>query len=200
MKNKTLVITGGTSGLGRATVLTLLEQDWTIYLLARNERRARALQKRKKGEQLHYVPCDLAEMESVRKAARTLLKEDIRIDVLMNNAGGIFQQQEWTKDGFEMTLGVNHLSHFLLTNLLLKKLIADRSRIINVSSAGHKGGKLNFSDLEFRSRKYSSFRAYCNAKLCNIYFTVELHKRYHDQEIKCPGCVSGKICIHNTRM
>ena len=107
------------------------------------------------------------------------------------------QQRHITMDGFEMTFQTNHLGHFLLTNLLLDSLKKSKSRIINVSSAAHQAGRLNFEDLQWTKRSYSSFRAYADAKLCNIYFPRELHRRYNVQGITAyslhPGVVASNF-------
>jgi NAD(P)-dependent dehydrogenase (short-subunit alcohol dehydrogenase family) len=123
------------------------------------------------------IECDLASLESVKKASQQVRKKYSRVDVLMNNAGGIFSKKQLSDDGFELTFAMNHLGHFLLTTEILDIITnTPGSRIINVSSEGHRMGKLDFDDL-MAEKKYSSIKAYANAKLANIYFTYELDRR-----------------------
>lgn len=197
MAIKTTVITGATSGIGEATALALAKKGHALYLLVRN---------RKKGEQLRQsliaqtdnknifvVECDLSDLSNVTKAADELKAKLFNINVLINNAGGIFDKREISKDGFEMTFAVNHLGHFLLTMSLMPLLEKGQARIINVSSEAHKIGKPDFDDLN-RDRLYSGFKAYGTAKLFNIYFTRSLAEKYADKGITAyalhPGLVN----------
>ena len=131
--SKHLVITGGTSGIGQAAVQSLIAEGWEVTLLARDQKKVEKLKDRFKTAQINGIKCDLSSMQSVKEAADALMNLDKKIDVLMNNAGGIFQRKQQTVDGLEMTFGVNHLSHFLLTTQLMDQLIKDKSRIININ-------------------------------------------------------------------
>jgi NAD(P)-dependent dehydrogenase (short-subunit alcohol dehydrogenase family) len=150
---------------------------------------------------LRLVYCDLEDLFSVRNAASELRFQLSRIDILINNAGGIFQKRELGKNGIEKHLAVNHLGHFVLTSELIDLLKASGARIIHVSSEAHRIGKLDFDDLQMQ-KGYAAFKAYGNAKLMNIYFAKELHRRYHDQGIKSfalhPGVIKSGFYTHFT--
>lgn len=190
---KNLVITGGTSGIGEAAIVSLIQDGWDVTILARNLEKVDKLKERYKEANILSVSCDLSSLKSVKAAASEVLKLEKSIDVLMNNAGGIFQQRSVTIDGFEMTFEVNHLSHFLLTTELMDRLIQDKTRVINVSSAAHRMGKIDFEDLQWESAKYNSMKAYGNGKLCNIYFTQELHRRFSDKGLTAFACHPGVV-------
>ncbi len=194
---KTLVITGGTSGLGLITVRTLLEKNWSVIVLARNLSKIERLKKFRNAENLEAVECDLSSLASVKSAVEQIKKKNLHIDVLMNNAGGFVQNLEITDDGFEKTFQMNHLGHFLLTLGLMDELKRSSAKIINVSSTGHRRGNLDLEDLNYENRKYQNFLAYCDSKLCNIYFTTELHKRYNSEGIRVfslhPGVINTGI-------
>ncbi len=120
---------------------------------------------------------DLASLTSIRQFAAQILEEEPRIDILVNNAGVMMCPYSQTEDGFEMQFGVNHLGHFLLTNLLLEHLTeAPAARIVNVPSLAYRGGKMNFEDLNWNHTTYSRIGAYCQSKLANILFTRALAK------------------------
>ncbi|OOQ60888.1 SDR family oxidoreductase [Mucilaginibacter pedocola] len=171
----TTVITGATSGIGKETALALAKKDHALYLLVRDmdkgEQVKQELISKSKNNNIYTVFCDLADMDSVRSAADTLKSSLMSVNVLINNAGGIFNQRETTKDGFEMTFAVNHLGHFLLTNAMLPLLERGQARIINVSSDAHRIGKARFKDINWDHTEYSPIKAYAMAKLFNIYFT-----------------------------
>jgi NAD(P)-dependent dehydrogenase (short-subunit alcohol dehydrogenase family) len=191
--SKHLVITGGTSGIGQAAIESLVRDEWEVTILARNQKKVQQLKDRYKEASIEGIVCDLASLSSVKSAARELLGKRKKIDVLMNNAGGIFQKRNETIDGLEMTFEVNHLSHFLLTTELMDQLIADKTRIINVSSAAHRMGKIDFEDLQWERTKYNSMKAYSNGKLCNIYFAQELHRRFGDKGVTAFACHPGVV-------
>lgn len=142
----------------------------------------------------HFV-CDLADLQSVRRAASELKKKHTVLDVLINNAGGIIPELRYSADNLEYTFAMNHLGHFFLTKLLKDELAkSDEPRVISVSSEAHRMGKLNFTDLSRRKESYSGFKAYADAKLCNIYFTKALVEKWKDINIRAyclhPGVVN----------
>jgi NAD(P)-dependent dehydrogenase (short-subunit alcohol dehydrogenase family) len=198
MAIKTTVITGATSGIGKETALALAKKDHALYLLVRNTTKGDELKQEiitKTGNKnIHVVKCDLSDLQSVREAAAELNNGKLfAINVLINNAGGMFDKKELSKDGFEMTFATNHLGHFLLTNSILPLLEKGHARIINLSSEGHKLGTANFDDLQWEQRPYSAIKAYGTAKLFNIYFTRSLAEKYADKGISSfavhPGVV-----------
>ena len=198
MAIKTTVITGATSGIGKETALALAKKDHALYLLVRNVVKGEELKQEiitKTGNKnIHVIKCDLSDLQSVREAAVELNNGKLfAVNVLINNAGGMFDKKELSKDGFEMTFVTNHLGHFLLTNSILPLLKKGHARIINLSSEGHKMGKANFDDLQWEQRPYSAIKAYGTAKLFNIYFTKSLAEKYADKGISSfavhPGVV-----------
>jgi len=191
---KTIVITGGTSGIGEVVVKTLLDAGWEVYMLARNEKKAIALQKRPKGENLHFYACDVSDLTQVQMVSKQLLNRIDHLDVLMNNAGAIIQSRELSAQGHEMSFALNHLGHFLLTQSLLSSLIKSKTRVINVSSEAHRAAEINFDDLNWKKRKYSAIKTYGFGKLCNIYCAQQLHERYNNEGLTAfslhPGVVN----------
>lgn len=190
---KTIAITGGTSGLGLATVNALAGRGWRIVMLARSMSKISEIKEVHPDAEIDFIRCDLADLSSVADAGLALSKYHEDIDVLMNNAGGYNDNFSKTVDGNELTFQMNHLGHFLLTKLVIDKLRAQaKARIINLSSAAHKLGKLDFSDLMIEAR-YGAFKAYGNSKLCNIYFTQLLHGRYHHDGISSFAVHPGTV-------
>ncbi|XP_056423447.1 retinol dehydrogenase 13 isoform X3 [Hyla sarda] len=144
---------------------------------------------------------DLASMKSIKEFAKSILQEEEHIDVLVNNAA-IMRCPHWkTDDGFEMQFGVNHLGHFLLTNLLLDRLKeSGQSRIINVSSLAYIAGDIDFDDLNWEKKKYNTKAAYCQSKLANVLFTNELAKRLQGTGVTAnslhPGVADTELGRH----
>jgi len=145
---------------------------------------------------------DLADCESIRNFSKAMLDQDRRIDVLCNNAGVMACPKMRTKDGFEMQLGVNHLGHFLLTNMLMPLLQntareTNDVRIINVASAAHIPGRIDFDDLQYETREYKRWEAYSQSKLANVIFSYELAKRLGSTGISSnalhPGVVATEL-------
>ncbi|TFF37351.1 SDR family oxidoreductase [Mucilaginibacter psychrotolerans] len=178
----TTVITGATSGIGKETALALAKKGHALYLLVRDmdkgEETKQELINLSKNNNIYLVFCDLADMDSIRNAVGILKSSLFSINVLINNAGGIFAQRQVTRDGFEMTFAVNYLGHFLLTHLLMPLLEKGQARVINVSSDAHRMGKAQFKDLQWETATYSPLKAYAMAKLFNIYFTRSIAVKY----------------------
>jgi len=172
----------------------MLQEGWKVFVVARNKKAIARLSAEFGDEILKFIYCDLSDLSSVKEATETLMKSTNKIDVLMNNAGAWFMSRQETKDGFEMTFGMNHLGHFLLTTELMDLLISSKTRIINISSMAHRNAKLNFEDLMWERRKYRVFEAYGQSKLANIYFSNELHRRFYKDGISSfslhPGVVA----------
>src|ERR1700744_4213951 len=151
MATKTTVITGATSGIGRETALALAKKDHALWLLVRNvikgERLKEEITAATGNKDIHVVKCDLSNLQSVRDAADELKNKLEAVNVLINNAGGIFFKKKINKDGFEMTFVTNHLGHFLLTLSIAPLLEKGEARVINVSSDAYKWGDSNFDDI-----------------------------------------------------
>jgi NAD(P)-dependent dehydrogenase (short-subunit alcohol dehydrogenase family) len=187
MATKTTVITGATSGIGRETALALALHDHAIWLLVRNVMKGERLRDdiiaQTGTKDIRVIKCDLADLASVNAAATELKAKLEAVNVLINNAGGIFPKRELTKEGFEMTFATNHLGHFLLTLNLAPVLEKGQARVINVSSDAYKWGDADFDDIQFEQHKYKAAKAYGRSKLFNIYFTKALAEKYADKGI-----------------
>ena len=182
MKDKICLVTGANSGVGKVTARELAKRGAHVIMLCRNKEKAELAKedilKVCGHNRVDIVLADLASTDQIRDAAAYINSTYPKIDVLNNNAGLIMGgKRETTADGFEMTFGVNHLAPFLLTYLLMDKVLAsDRGNIINVSSEAHRYAKLKLNDLQYE-KGYSGLKAYCMSKLCNILFTKELNKK-----------------------
>jgi NAD(P)-dependent dehydrogenase (short-subunit alcohol dehydrogenase family) len=179
MKNKTIVITGATSGIGEVASFRLAEQGARIVLVARNPDRAEAtLQKIRKANPgaAHAAHIgDLSRLADMKRVAHEIIETVPVIDVLANNAGAIFGKRQITDDGLEKTFALNHMSYFVLTNMLLPHMKAG-ARIVSTSSDAHRRGGLDFDNLQGQ-KNFSAWDAYCRSKLENILFTRALAKR-----------------------
>lgn len=194
---KRIVITGATSGIGKETTRELLRQGHTLTMLVRNEEKAKMVHDELGyGSELDYIICDLASLKSTQEVSNELLSQGKPIDVLINNAGGMLPKRLESEDGLELNFAMNHLGHFLLTMRLLETLKSNKARVINLSSEAHRAGKLDFNDLQLE-KNFSPFKGYANAKLCNVYFTRELHRRYHSDGLTAyavhPGIVNSNF-------
>ncbi|MHB8328178.1 MAG: SDR family oxidoreductase [Acidimicrobiales bacterium] len=183
MTGKTVVITGGNSGIGLETAVALSGAGARVVITARHGGRGAAavaeITRRSGSDAAELVVFDLGDLASVRSGAAEILATCDRIDVLVNNAGVVLSERRETPDGLEATFAVNHLGHFLLTELLLDRLKASApARVVNVASTAHKGARrgLDFDDLQSQ-QQYSGMRVYARSKLANIYFTTELARR-----------------------
>jgi len=166
---RTVVVTGANSGLGAVTARELARKGAKIVMAVRNTKKGDAAAQQIPG-QVEVRQLDLQELSSVRRFADGIDKAD----VLINNAGIMAAPYALTVDGFESQIGTNHLGHFALTNLLLPKLT---DRVVTVSSMAHWPGRINFDDLNWKSRRYSPWLAYSQSKLANLLFTSELQRR-----------------------
>jgi NAD(P)-dependent dehydrogenase (short-subunit alcohol dehydrogenase family) len=205
MTEQVAVITGGNAGIGKETAVALARAGWRVYITARDPARgADALEDirtRSTSEHVEVLPLDLADLASVRAFPDLLAEQTDQLDVLVNNAGLVLQDRRVTTDGFEQTFGVNHLGHFLLTDLLLDRLRANPngSRVVVVSSHAHKMARrgLDFDDLQTEHRRYRGFAAYSRSKLANILFTRELARRLDGANIIVnavhPGYVDSRF-------
>jgi len=176
----TIAITGATSGIGEEAAVQLARLGHRILLIGRNrERGAAALARvqeanRRSQHKLHIA--DLSLVREARRLADLLMYEETRLDVLANNAGAIFETREETGERVEKTFATDHLGPFVLTNALIPLLRSSESRVIQTSSIAHRGARIDPFDWELR-QGWSSWRAYCNAKLMNLLMTRELRRR-----------------------
>jgi NAD(P)-dependent dehydrogenase (short-subunit alcohol dehydrogenase family) len=180
MNEKVTVITGASSGIGKATALGLARMGATVVLACRDSERGEAARreivKETNNSAVSVELVDLADLDSVSSFAKNFQQRHSHLDVLVNNAGVYASKRILTVDGFESTFAINHLAHFLLTNLLLDLLKASApSRIVNVASVWQ-GRGMNFDDLQ-GARKYSGMKSYPQSKLANVLFTYELARR-----------------------
>ncbi len=176
------VITGANTGLGYETAAALADHGARVVLAVRNldkgKDAAARIAARSPHAEVTLQELDLTSLDSVRAAADQLKADHERIDLLINNAGVMYTPKETTKDGFEMQFGTNHLGHFALTGLLLERLLpVPGSRVVTVSSMGHRIlADIHFDDLQWE-RSYNRVAAYGQAKLANLLFTYELQRR-----------------------
>ncbi|WP_110239127.1 SDR family NAD(P)-dependent oxidoreductase [Nocardioides gilvus] len=189
MSRRTIVITGASDGIGTAAAREFKKRGEDVVLVGRDPRKTEAV-----GRELDvpFHVADYADLDQVRKLAAELY-EYPRIDVLANNAGGIMGERMVTGDGFEKTFQVNHLAGFLLTHLLMPKLISSQATVIQTSSqAARVFSDFHIDDLQ-NERSYSPHKAYGNGKLANILFTRELHRRYATQGIAAVAFHPGVV-------
>jgi NAD(P)-dependent dehydrogenase (short-subunit alcohol dehydrogenase family) len=195
------MVTGATAGIGLVAASELARRGARVIGVGRSQERcgeaARLIRDQTNGASVEYLVADLSSQSEIHRLAHGVKASTSRLDVLLNNAGGIYLQRQETADGIERTFALNHLAYFLLTNLLLDLIKASTpARIINVSSAAHKGGKINFDDLQGKTR-YSGWRAYQQSKLANILFTQELARQLSGTGVTAnalhPGFVNTKI-------
>lgn len=206
MRGKTCVITGATSGLGKESARALASDGAHVVLAARNAdalgETGDEIRAEVPGAQVSGVVVDLADLASVRTGASQIVDVAPVIDVLMNNAGVMFTPFGRTRDGFETQFGTNHLGHFALTNLLRTQFV-EGTRIVNLSSEGHRLGDVDLDDPHWERRDYDKFAAYGAAKTANILHTVALDRRLGDQGIRAfavhPGMVATNLARHMSR-
>lgn len=186
---KTIIITGASDGIGRASAQALYEAGHTIVVVGRSLEKSKAVADALGGR---YHVGDFARLEDVRRLADVLLEQYPVIDVLCNNAGGVMGPRRTTVDGHEMTFQVNHLAPFLLTTTILPRLIASKATVIATSSSVNRRGRIQLDDLDGQ-RKYSAIGAYSAAKLANILFTKELHRRYAGAGVAAASFEPGPV-------
>jgi NAD(P)-dependent dehydrogenase (short-subunit alcohol dehydrogenase family) len=210
-KPRIAVITGASAGIGKAAAKALVQQGWRVIGLGRDPQRTAAAEVEIRAAapqaQVEMIRADLSLMKEAARAAREIAGMTDRIDVLLNNAGGVRNERMITTEGLEITFASNHLGHFVLTTQLLPLLrTAARTsgpgatRIVNVSSSGHERSPgLDWNDLQ-KMRDYTTGGAYCNAKLANILFTRALAKRLAADGIVAhamhPGLVDSNFASH----
>ena len=195
------MVTGASSGIGASAAQELARRGATVVAVGRDEKRLQQV-----SEQIRAVNpaaaseplrADFASQSQVRRLGRDLLDRHPRIDVLVNNAGLVSGKRSLTEDGYETTFAVNHLAPFLLTNLLLERLMASApARVVTTSSDAHRGGRIELDDLQ-GERRWSSWSAYSNSKLANVLFTRALARRVEGKAVvaNClhPGVIRTRL-------
>lgn len=202
---RTVLITGCSSGLGIETARALLKTGATLYLTARNLEKAKtALGDIATSDRIHLLELDLNSLASVRKCADAFLARSTNLNILIANAGVMATPEGRTADGFETQFGTNHLAHFLLIQYLLPTMLSSssaafHSRIVILSSSGHRHGGINFSNLNFEGG-YHAWMAYAQSKTANLYTAVELERRFGGKGLHAwavhPGIVPTSLTQH----
>ena len=198
MKDKIVLITGANTGIGKETTRALARKGATIIMACRHLEKAEPvgemIQTESKNPHIQVMKLDLASLESVRNFTQEFKARYQQLDVLINNAGVFCMKREETEEGFELTMGVNHLGHFLLTHELLPILEnTPEARIINLSSDAHSSADLDLDDLHFKRRKYSGFKAYGASRLATVFFTQELAERLKEKDITVNSLHPGHV-------
>jgi NAD(P)-dependent dehydrogenase (short-subunit alcohol dehydrogenase family) len=201
MKGKTVVITGGTSGIGEAAAGKLAEMGARIVFVARDKSRGEetlARLRKRAPDVAHTVHCaDLTRILDMKRVAAEIAGAEPRIDVLINNAGAMFSTRKLTEDGLETTFALNHMAYFVVTHGLRERLVASApARIVSTASAAHQGASLDLVDLQL-AKSFGAMQAYGRSKLCNILFTRELARRLHGTGVTAnclhPGFVATRF-------
>jgi NAD(P)-dependent dehydrogenase (short-subunit alcohol dehydrogenase family) len=201
MRAKTVVITGGTSGIGEVAAVALAKMGARIVLVARDKSRGDATLARLRdsapdiAHSVHFA--DLLRLAEMKRVAAEIADHEPRIDVLVNNAGALFAKRRLTEDGLERTFALNHMAYLVMTAGLRERLLASGpARIINTASAAHQGATLDFDDLQ-STKSYGARKAYNQSKLCNILFTRELAHRLQGTGVTAnclhPGFVATRF-------
>jgi retinol dehydrogenase 12 len=201
LSGRTYLVTGGNTGIGLATAQALAARGGRVHIACRSEQKGlaavAAITATTGSDQVAFLKLDLADLGSVRAAARTFLGHEEPLHVLINNAG-VAGQRGLTRDGFELLFGVNHLGHFAFTTALLDCLTSSQGRIVNVSSDAHlQAAGIDFDRLRRPARTIAAMHEYAVSKLCNVLFTQELARRLAGTGVTAyalhPGVVASDI-------
>jgi NAD(P)-dependent dehydrogenase (short-subunit alcohol dehydrogenase family) len=200
MQGKVVLITGASSGIGRATAVDLARRGARVFLVGRTPEHCEAALAAVHAvgrADCEMIQADLASLAGIRALAKQVLARTERLDVLLNNAGVVLVRRTTTPDGYETTFALNHLSYFLLTGLLLPLLRKSApARIVSVASHGHRMGRLDLDDLQ-NERHYSTLRVYAQSKTANILWNCELARRIEGSDITAnclhPGTVRSNL-------
>ena len=202
MEGKICIITGANSGIGKATAIGLAKMNATVVMLCRDKERGESAQNEivelTGNNNVDLFLCDLASLKEIRNFATEFKSKYQNLHVLINNAGVMLSKKDFSVDGFEMNFAVNHLAPFLLTNLLLDILKKSApSRIINVGSAAHRMGKIDFEDLQSENKKGRLMGVYGNSKLAMTLVSYELSRKLEDSNVTVnvlhPGLVNTNL-------
>lgn len=199
---KTVLITGATSGIGLELFKIFSKEKYYVIGIGRNKKRIKktlnSINKNRKNLQSFYL-CNFENLEDIKKVFNKISKEVNSIDILINNAGGIFVKNELTKNNIERTFQVNYLSHFLLTEILLKnKILKSKAHVLNLSSIVHKRGEINLDDIN-NLQNYNAVKSYAQSKLSQImwgYYLSEKHKEIYINSVH-PGIIGTRLLSNN---
>lgn len=207
MHGKICLVTGANAGIGKVTALELAKMGATVVMVCRNRQKGEAamaeIQQISHNPHIELMLADLSSQADIRRLAAEYKAKYQQLHVLVNNAGGVFNQRQVSADGIELTFALNHLGYFLLTNLLLDVLKASApSRVVVVSSDAHRSGSINFDDLQ-ATRSYRGFLVYSQSKLANVLFSYELARRLAGTNVTVnvlhPGFVASNFGKNNGR-
>jgi NAD(P)-dependent dehydrogenase (short-subunit alcohol dehydrogenase family) len=208
VRGKTILVTGATSGIGLAAAKELARRGARVEVVGRDPARTAAAVEAVReaasdvrdgagAGEVSSLLCDLSSQAEVRRLADAFRSRHDRLHVLVNNAGGVHRTRRTTVDGIEATFATNHLSHFLLTHLLLDLLVASApARVVTVASVGHRSGTLDFDDLGFERGGYGIMRAYSRSKLANVLFAAELARRLAGTGVTSNSLHPGAVATH----
>ena len=208
MSGRVSLVTGATSGIGKAAAEGLAKLGATVVVVGRNDEKCATTVEQIRwttgSSSIEYLLADLSSQSEVRRLAQEFEAKYSSPDVLINNAGTIMLSRRYSVDDIEMTFALNHLAYFLLTNLLTDRLmVSPAARVVNVSSVAHKGAQIDFDDLQGR-RRYNGLRAYGRSKLANLLFTYELARRLKGTSVTAnalhPGLVATNLLANNGRI
>lgn len=190
-------MTGSNCGIGKFTALELAKRGAKVYLACRSKAKAaEAIDEiilLSGNENIHFLELNLGSLSSVREFSKKFHDLETRLDVLVNNAG-LMSPEVRTEDGFEMNMGVNHLGHFLLTNLLLDLLKKSApSRVVVIASEAHRMGSINREDFNSEKSFPGTWMGYCNSKLANVIFARELSKKLQGTGVIVNSCCPGPV-------
>lgn len=203
---KTCLITGATSGIGKAALLELARKDYRLYFVGRDKERSLRTEQEilslNSNVPVKFFLCDLSSRKEVLSLASKVKEELNQIDVLVNNAGAIFMNNEKSEDGIEMTMALNHFGYFWLTNELIDLLkVSPQGRIVNVSSRAHVRVRTKDAESIFDTTDFLGYFTYGKSKLANLLFTFELARRLKDSSITVnamhPGLVATRFASNN---
>jgi NAD(P)-dependent dehydrogenase (short-subunit alcohol dehydrogenase family) len=208
LTGKTIIITGGNSGIGFEAARELTRRGAEVIIASRNPSKAEKaidiIEQEIPGSKLKLIILDLASLDSVRKFSEVFMESHDKLDILLNNAGIMLVPYSLTEDGFENTFGTNHLGHFALTGLLMDVINnTPDARVVTVASNAHYGGEMDFDNLMFQENLgYTPMKAYSRSKLANLLFTYELQRRFQEQGINAqamaahPGISATGLADH----
>ncbi|MDG1296905.1 MAG: oxidoreductase [Saprospiraceae bacterium] len=185
--DKTIIITGATSGLGKEASRVLAKKNATVIMAVRNTQKAELvateIRKEYANAKIDIRSLDLGSLDSISSFAKGVLADYNNLDILINNAGVMMCPYSTTQDGFEIQMGTNHLGPFALTGLLMPLLIRTKNaRIVSTSSVAHNQGDIDFTDINWEKRGYNTTKAYGDSKLANLYFSYELKRKLENTE------------------